>query len=205
MGADLGCATPAAAMDEIAALTPTFAGISHTRLDRDDALHWPCTDPHHPGQPVLYLDGFATPNGRAALVARPYLPPGERPDSDYPFVLVTGRRLVHYNTGSMTRRTPDTDLLPAETLDLNPTDTAALHLADGDLVTVTSRRGSITSPRDPATRSPPAKPSPTPRPTPSPPPTPTPPPTAPNLKSRGCHSPRVRTLFRTAAASTSRR
>lgn len=144
MGADLGCPTPAAAMDECAALTPEFAGISHARLDRDGPLHWPCRGPDQPGEAVLYQDGFATPDGRAALAARPYLPPGEAADADYPFILVTGRRLVHYNTGSMTRRTPNTALLPAETLDLHPTDAARLNLADGDLVRITSRRSSIT-------------------------------------------------------------
>ncbi|MFY1674593.1 formate dehydrogenase subunit alpha [Plantactinospora sp. WMMB334] len=146
MGAELGCATPAEAMAECAALTPTFAGISHARLDRDGPLYWPCPDPDLPGQPRLHLDRFATPDGRAALAARPYLSPGEQPDRRYPFVLVTGRRLPHYNSGSMSRRTPNLELFPREVLDLHPEDAARLGIADGDLVEVTSRRDRVVFP-----------------------------------------------------------
>jgi formate dehydrogenase major subunit len=146
IGADLGCRTPEAALAECTALTPVFAGISHHRLDRDGPLHWPCRSPDDPGEAVLYLDRFATSDGRAALAARPYLPPGEQPDEDFPFALVTGRRLVHYNTGSVTRRTANTELLGQETLDINPADAARLGIGDGDLLEVTSRRDTITVP-----------------------------------------------------------
>lgn len=146
MGADLGCPTPADAMAECATLTPTFAGVSHARLDRDGPLHWPCRGPDQPGEGRLYLDSFATPDGRAALAARPYLPPGEQPDSTFPYLLITGRRLVHYNSGSMSRRTPNHQLRPHEVLDLHPDDAARLGLADGDLVDVASRRAAVTFP-----------------------------------------------------------
>ncbi|MDM4721897.1 formate dehydrogenase subunit alpha [Micromonospora sp. WMMA1363] len=146
MGADLGCPTPADAMAECATLTPTFAGISHARLDRDGPLHWPCRATDHPGEGRLYLDSFATPDGRAALAARPYLPPGEQPDAAFPYLLITGRRLVHYNSGSMSRRTPNNDLRPHEVLDLHPDDAARLRLADGDLLGVTSRRATVIFP-----------------------------------------------------------
>ncbi|WP_422733145.1 formate dehydrogenase subunit alpha [Micromonospora sp. WMMD558] len=146
MGADLGCPTPADAMAECAALTPTFSGISHTRLDRDGPLHWPCRSPDEPGEGRLYLNSFATPDGRAALAARPHLPPGEQPDATFPYVLITGRRLEHYNSGSMSRRTPNRQLRPREVLDLHPDDAARLDLADGDLVDVTSRRATVTYP-----------------------------------------------------------
>lgn len=144
MGHELGCPTPAVALQECASLTPAFAGISHARLDAQGPLPWPCPSAKTAGESVLYLDGFATADGRAALAARPYLPPGEDVDPDYPFLLITGRRLVHYNTGSMTRRTPNTDLLTAETVDLHSIDAARLGLRDGDPVTVRSRRGTIT-------------------------------------------------------------
>jgi formate dehydrogenase major subunit len=146
MHADLGCATPAAAMAECASLVPAFAGISHARLDRDGPLHWPCPNRDHPGEDVLYLDRFATPDGRAALAARHFLPPGEQPDAAYPYTLVTGRRLVHYNTGSMTGRTANTELADRETLDLHPSDAAQLGITDGTPVRVASRRASITLP-----------------------------------------------------------
>ena len=78
------------------------------------------------------------------LAPRPWLPPGEQPDSAYPFVLVTGRRLEHYNTGSMTRRTANLALVPEELLDVHPDDASPLGLRDGRAVTVTSRRASTT-------------------------------------------------------------
>jgi formate dehydrogenase major subunit len=146
MGTDIGCPTPADAMAECASLTPTFAGISHARLDQDGPLHWPCPAPDQPGQARLYLDRFATPDGKAALAARPYLPPGEQPDSKYPILLITGRRLHQYNSGSMSRRTSNLDLLPREALDMHPDDAASLCLAEGQLVQVTSRRGHVTFP-----------------------------------------------------------
>jgi formate dehydrogenase major subunit len=146
LGADLGCRTPAQAMAECAQVAPLFAGISHERLDCEGALHWPCRTNTDPGEPHLYRKQFATANGRARLAARPWLPPGEQPDTEYPFVLVTGRRLVHYNAGTMTRRTPNLALQPAETLDIHPDDAARLRIADGDTVQVTSRRASITAP-----------------------------------------------------------
>jgi len=143
LGADLGCPTPAAALAEVASLCPDFAGLSHERLDREGPLHWPCRDERDPGADVLYLERFATPSGRAALATPHYMPPGEEADDDFPLVLITGRRLEHYNAGTMTRRTANVELLPAERLEINPADAADLDLNEGDLATVTSRRGSI--------------------------------------------------------------
>jgi formate dehydrogenase major subunit len=143
MGRDLGCPTPTAAMDELASLAPLYAGISHERLDREGPLHWPCRSPEDEGEAVLYLGSFATPNGRAQLHVKPYLPPGEQPDAEYPFVLVTGRRLVHYNAGTMTRRTDNLVLLPEERLEIHPSDAERLGVGDGDGVEVESRRAAI--------------------------------------------------------------
>ncbi|TCN29633.1 formate dehydrogenase major subunit [Kribbella orskensis] len=141
LGVDLGCATPAATLDECASLAPLFGGISEQRLDSDSALHWPCGTPDDPGRPTLYLDRFATADGRAHLAARPYLPPGAEPDPSFPYILVTGRRAEHYNSGEMTRRTPNVLLRADEPLDVEPSDAAALGLRDGDPVEVTSRFG----------------------------------------------------------------
>ena len=135
--------TPAQAMAECAAVAPLFAGISHERLDREGALPWPCRSAEDPGEGRLYATAFATPSGRARLAAVDWLPPGEQPDSEYPYVLITGRRLAHYNSGTMTRRTPNRDLVPHEVLDLHPDDLARLGLRDGDATEVTSRRGSV--------------------------------------------------------------
>jgi len=144
LGAGLGPATPAAALAECGSHAPLFAGITHERLDRDGGLHWPCRSTDDPGE-------HAPTSGRSPR--RPdvpswppweWLPPGEEPDSQYPYTLITGRRLEHYNSGSMTRRTRNLDLAPADTLDLNPDDAAArLGLHDGDPVEITSRRGAV--------------------------------------------------------------
>jgi len=141
LGVELGCETPAATLDECALLAPLFGGISEHRLDTSGAVHWPCTSPDSPGTPTLYLDRFATADGRAHLAARPYLPPGTEPDASFPYVLVTGRRAEHYNSGEMTRRTPNVRLRAGEALDVEPTDAAVLGLRDGDPVEVTSRYG----------------------------------------------------------------
>lgn len=141
LGADLGCPTPAEALAECGRITPHFAGISHERLDRVGALHWPCTTADDPGRPRLHTERFATEEGRAHLAAPPYLPPGEEPDRWFPLLMVTGRRWAHYNSGSMTRRGGNLDLHPADVLDVHPDDAARLGLADGTPVAVESRHG----------------------------------------------------------------
>jgi formate dehydrogenase major subunit len=143
LGADLGCPTPAAAFDEMARVALDFGGISHARLDAGGPIHWPCRSAEDPGTPQLHLDRFSTAGGKAQLAARPYLPPGEEPDADYPMILITGRRLEHYNAGTMTRRTPNLELLPEELLEVNPADAVRLGLREGDRALLTSRRGTI--------------------------------------------------------------
>ena len=143
LGADLRRPTPAAAFAEMASLTPTFAGISHERLDREGPIAWPCRSPDDPGERALYLERFETPSGRAHLTTVPYAPPGEPPDGDFPLLLVTGRRLEHYNAGTMTRRTRNLELVPEELLELHPDDARALGVGDGERVRVASRRGEI--------------------------------------------------------------
>jgi len=150
--ADVGCRTPADALDEIAALCPPYAGISHARLDREGPLHWPCRAPEDPGKGRLYMNFFQTPSGRAELAALPYLPPGERPDTECPYVLVTGRRLEHYNAGTMTRRTANLALLPEERLEIHTADAERLGIGEGDEVIVSNRRGAVTLAAQPTER-----------------------------------------------------
>jgi formate dehydrogenase alpha subunit len=139
LGADLGCPTPAAAFAELASLAPIFAGMSHERLDREGALHWP-------GQPTLYLERFETPTGKARLAAVPYQPPGEQPDADHPLVLITGRRLEHYNAGTMTRRTSNLELRPEERVEIHPLDAERLGVVSGGRLRLSSRRDEIEVP-----------------------------------------------------------
>ncbi len=143
MGTDLGCSTPAEAFAEMASLTPTFRGISHPRLESEGPIAWPCRSPDGPGERTLYMDGFETPSGKAQLAAIPYAEPGEQPDREFPILLVTGRRLEHYNSGTMTRRTPNLDLVPEELIELHPDDATGLRVGDGERVMVGSRRAEI--------------------------------------------------------------
>ncbi len=128
-------------MAEIAALTPEFAGVTYERLGRR-GLQWPVTE-DGTDAPILYRERFHKPGGRAHFAALPYKEPGDAADEEFPLVLITGRRLEHYNAGTMTRRTANLELLPADWLELHPEDAARLWIADGDLVSVRSRVGRI--------------------------------------------------------------
>ncbi len=129
-------------MDEIAALTPEWAGISYDRL-ASGGLQWPVPSKDHPGTPILYTEAFATPTGKAALFAGDWEPPGESASERFPFILVTGRQLAHYNSGTQTRRTHNVDLQPTDLVEIHPTDAARLGIAHEDRVVVESARGSI--------------------------------------------------------------
>jgi formate dehydrogenase alpha subunit len=141
LGHDMGFQTPADVMDEVALLTPDWAGVSHDRLGRR-GLQWPVaadgTD-----APILYAERFELPGGRAQLAALPYKPPGSEVSDEYPVILVTGRRLEHYNAGTMTRRTHNLDLVGAEWLEIHPEDAERLWVTDGSLVCVRSPHGRI--------------------------------------------------------------
>ena len=141
LGHEMRFGTPADVMDEVASLTPDWAGVSHERVGRG-GLQWPVaadgTD-----SPTLYADTFALPGGRAQFAALPYKPPGSAASDEFPVILVTGRRLEHYNAGTMTRRTANLDLLPSDWLEIHPQDAARLWVQDGSLVSVRSPHGRI--------------------------------------------------------------
>jgi predicted molibdopterin-dependent oxidoreductase YjgC len=128
-------------MDEIAALTPEYAGVSHERIGRR-GLQWPVaadgTD-----SPILYEREFALPGGRGRFAALPYKAPGDSADDEFPLILITGRRLQHYNAGTMTRRTGNLELLDGDWLEIHPDDAARLWIETGDTVSVRSRVGRI--------------------------------------------------------------
>jgi len=134
-------ANAAAVMEEIAALTPIYAGISHARL-APLGLQWPCPGADHPGTPILHREKFNRGLGRFVPVA--YRPSAEAPDVDYPLVLTTGRTYFHWHTGSMTRRT---HLLDREErrafVEINPVDATFYGIKDGQKVVVSSRRGEV--------------------------------------------------------------
>jgi formate dehydrogenase major subunit len=146
LGHEMGYETPSDVMDEIAEMTPRYAGISHERIGRT-GLQWPVA-PDGTDTPILYTERFELPSGRAHFAALPYKEPGDAADDEYPLILVTGRRLEHYNAGTMTRRTGNLDLMPGDSLEMHPDDAAALGLEDGDAVKVRSRQGEIELPLD---------------------------------------------------------
>jgi formate dehydrogenase major subunit len=141
LGHEMGYETSAEVMDEIAALTPCFAGVSHERIGRH-GLQWPVA-PDGTDSPILYQDEFDLPGGKGQFAAFPYLAPGDAADEEFPLILVTGRRLQHYNAGTMTRRTRNLDLVDRDWLEINPEDAARLWITDGQRVSVRSRMGRI--------------------------------------------------------------
>jgi formate dehydrogenase major subunit len=141
LGHELPYDGPEDVMREIAELTPEFAGVTYERLGRG-GLQWPVA-PDGTDSPILYADRFNTPDGRGHLAALPYKEPGDAASDDYPLILVTGRRLEHYNTATMTRRTGNLDLFPRDWLEIHPDDAEALEIRDGEPVAVRSVHGQI--------------------------------------------------------------
>ncbi|MGA2013801.1 MAG: formate dehydrogenase subunit alpha [Solirubrobacteraceae bacterium] len=139
LGHDTGWQTPWDATDEIARLTPAYAGLSRERLGRR-GLQWPIA-PDGTDSPTLYETEFALPGGRGQFATLPYKAPGDAPDDEFPLVLVTGRVLQHYNAGTMTRRTFNVELVDRDWLEVHPIDAARLWISDGDKVSIRSRVG----------------------------------------------------------------
>ncbi len=128
-------------MNEIASLTPQYAGITYARLDAK-GLQWPVPNQEHPGTPILHTQQFTRGKGLFSPVE--HQEPAENPDEVFPFVLTTGRILQHYHTGAMTRRVPGLEQLAAEErVELNPDDAAKLGVKDGDWLHISSRRGQV--------------------------------------------------------------
>ncbi len=132
-------------MEEIAAVTPSYKGISYRRLD-NDGLQWPCLSPEHAGTPILHTQKFLTSSGKARFVPLEYKPSVEIPDEQYPLILTTERSLYHYHTGTMTRRVDGLNMLrDRELVEMNPQDANTLGVIDGETVRVVSRRGEVTA------------------------------------------------------------
>lgn len=136
--------TSAQIMDEIASVTPSFAGISHERLDNGESLQWPCKSKDHPGTPIMHV-GHPV-RGKALLYQAVYKPSKELPDDDYPFILMTGRILYHYNAAAMTARSQGLmDIAGEGFIEVNFKDAERLGIKNGEKVRVSSRRGEITA------------------------------------------------------------
>ena len=137
-------AAAARVFDEMRRSMPSIAGITWARLQSEGAVTYPCREEGDAGEPVVFTDHFPTDSGRARFVPAAVVPPDERPDADYPLVLITGRQLEHWHTGSMTRRSAVLDAIEPDPVALiHPQDLASLGVKPGDVVTLQSRRGQV--------------------------------------------------------------
>jgi formate dehydrogenase alpha subunit len=135
-------ASPAAIMDEIAALTPIYGGVSYDRLEREGFVQWPVPTADHPGTPYLHKGKFS--RGLGHFTAVEFKEPAEAPDDEYPLTLTTGRIMFHYHTGSMTRRSEKLHQEVSEGyVEISPEDADRLGLGKSERVRVVSRRGEI--------------------------------------------------------------
>jgi formate dehydrogenase major subunit len=142
MGLDWNYAHPSEILDEIARLTPTFAGVSWERLEHEGSLQWPVNEKAPDGSPIMHVDGFV--RGKGKFVVTEYIPTDERTGPRFPLLLTTGRILSHYNVGAQTRRTGNVAWHPEDLLEMHPTDAENRGLKTGDWARLASRAGETT-------------------------------------------------------------
>ena len=141
LGYEMDYADPSEIMDEIAALTPTFKGVSYKKLDELGSVQWPCNDASPLGTPMMHVDRFV--NGKGRFMLTEYVPTSERSGPRFPLILTTGRILSQYNVGAQTRRTENSLWHKEDVLEIHPFDAEMRGIVDGDLVSVASRAGNI--------------------------------------------------------------
>ena len=142
MGLDLAYAHPSEIMAEIAALTPTFAGVTYDRLDELGSIQWPCNEKAPGGTPIMHASGFVRGKGR--FIVTEYVPTDERTGPRFPLLLTTGRILSQYNVGAQTRRTANVVWHEEDRLEIHPHDAEQRGVRDGDWVKLASRTGDTT-------------------------------------------------------------
>ncbi len=126
------------------AMHAVISGISWQRLQQHSSVTYPCLSEDDPGQPTVFTEHFDTPDGRVHLVPADLISADELPDASYPFVLITGRQLEHWHTGSMTRRASMLDAIePVAVASMNGADLQALGVSAGEVITIASRRGAV--------------------------------------------------------------
>jgi formate dehydrogenase major subunit len=142
MGFPMSYDSPAQILDEIAATTPTFAGVSFARLDAEGSMQWPINDAAPHGTPTMHVGEFV--RGKGHLIPTWYVPTTERTSRKFPLLLTTGRILTQYNVGAQTRRTANNTWHPEDVLEIHPADAELRGISTGDLVDLSSRVGSTT-------------------------------------------------------------
>jgi formate dehydrogenase major subunit len=126
------------------AMHAAIQGITWERLQRESSVTYPCLSEDDPGRPIVFDQSFPTKDGRVKLVPADIIPANERPDETFPYVLITGRQLEHWHTGSMTRRASVLDAIePMATASMCGADMTQLALKSGDVITIRSRRGEV--------------------------------------------------------------
>jgi formate dehydrogenase major subunit len=144
LGLDWHYSHPRDVFNEMRQCMDSIAGITWERLERESSVTYPCEKEGDPGQPVVFVKSFPTPTGRARFVPADLISAAERPDEQYPLVLITGRQLEHWHTGSMTRRASVLDNLePEPVASVHPLDLDQLGVTPGETLTIESRRGKI--------------------------------------------------------------
>jgi formate dehydrogenase major subunit len=139
LGYPMNYSHPREIMAEIAALTPTFTGVSYDKLDRLGSVQWPCNDRAPEGTPTMHVGEFVRGKGRFYVTE--YVATDERTTVRYPLILTTGRVLTQYNVGAQTRRTANVVWHDEDRLEIHPGDAEARGISDGDWVGVASRAG----------------------------------------------------------------
>jgi formate dehydrogenase major subunit len=142
MGLEWNYTHPSEIMDEVARLTPSFAGVSFDRLDQEGSLQWPVNAAAPDGSPIMHVDGFV--RGKGKFVVTDYVPTDEKTGPRFPLLLTTGRILSQYNVGAQTRRTENTVWHDEDVLEIHPTDAENRGLKDGDWARLASRTGETT-------------------------------------------------------------
>jgi formate dehydrogenase major subunit len=139
LGYPMNYSHPSEIMDEIARLTPTFAGVSYSRIEELGSIQWPCNDAAPEGTPTMHIDRFVRGKGKFAITE--FVPTEERSTARYPLILTTGRILSQYNVGAQTRRTENVIWHEEDLLEIHPFDAEYRGIVDGDWVAVASRAG----------------------------------------------------------------
>jgi formate dehydrogenase major subunit len=141
LGVEMNYAHPSQIMDEVAALTPTFAGVSYARLDELNSIQWPCNDGAPKGTPIMHVDHFV--RGKGQFMLTEFVATDERTGPRFPLLLTTGRILSQYNVGAQTRRTANNTWHEEDLLEVHPFDAESRGIRDGDLVSMQSCVGEI--------------------------------------------------------------
>ncbi|CAN7705362.1 formate dehydrogenase subunit alpha [Bosea sp. LjRoot237] len=141
LGYEMSYAHPSEIMDEIARLTPTFAGVSYKKLDELGSVQWPCNEKAPAGTPLMHVDRFVL--GKGKFMITEFVATEERTGPRFPLILTTGRILSQYNVGAQTRRTENSRWHEEDVLEIHPFDAESRGIKDGDLVALASRSGDI--------------------------------------------------------------